>query len=251
MNDSSFCSLPMVNKQLPEYPTSHTSDNVLYDIVDIFPTIQGEGPFAGRPSIFIRLAGCNLQCPFCDTDYTTGRRKMETLDILKEVDAIKLTSRGPGFIDLIVITGGEPFRQDIGFLCQRLHNRGNTVQIETNGTVFRDPFPYENVVIVCSPKTPTINNSLRPHIDFFKYVVQSGGTDENGLPMHVLGQTPRGIAMPYRFEGANIPPHEIYISPMDCNDPIKNQRNTEHAAEICMQFGYTLSLQIHKIIGYK
>ena len=57
-----------INSQAIEKSAHYTTRS--YDVHSIFPTIQGEGPFVGQPAIFIRLAGCNLQCPACDTDYT-------------------------------------------------------------------------------------------------------------------------------------------------------------------------------------
>ena len=54
----------------------------LLSLHSIFHTIQGEGPFCGTPSVFVRLAGCNLQCPACDTDYTQGRRAASAQEIL-------------------------------------------------------------------------------------------------------------------------------------------------------------------------
>ena len=77
------------------------------DVHSIFPTIQGEGPFVGQPAIFIRLAGCNLQCPLCDTEYTEGRIRLSVPVIFDAVqEHIRL------FAPLIVITGGEPDKHD-------------------------------------------------------------------------------------------------------------------------------------------
>ena len=76
------------------------------EIVDIWKTIQGEGPLAGCPSVFIRLAGCNLRCPWCDTDYTSNRKLWRASEVVELVRAIRPSG-------LVVLTGGEPFRQDI------------------------------------------------------------------------------------------------------------------------------------------
>ena len=92
---------------------AHPVDGKL-DVHSIFFTIQGEGPFTGHPAIFIRLAGCNLQCPKCDTDYTSKRSRMLYQDILGEVR--RLTPKTHKNRTLIVITGGEPLRQDLHML---------------------------------------------------------------------------------------------------------------------------------------
>jgi len=60
-------------------------DTHLLDIVSIFPTIQGEGPYTGQRAVFVRLAGCNLMCPGCDTDYTTGRKHFDATQVVTKV----------------------------------------------------------------------------------------------------------------------------------------------------------------------
>ncbi|MDE3061294.1 MAG: 7-carboxy-7-deazaguanine synthase QueE, partial [Pseudomonadota bacterium] len=110
----------------------------------IFPTLQGEGPYAGHPAVFVRLGGCNLACAFCDTDFE-GFATLAVNEIIGEVKRLAEGARR-----LVVITGGEPLRQNIVPLCEALLTEGFKVQIETNGTLAR-PLP-ENVEIVCSPK---------------------------------------------------------------------------------------------------
>ena len=98
------------------------------DVHSQWNTIQGEGPYAGHQATFIRLAGCTLMCPGCDTDYTSNREKARIRDIVAYCE-----NQSPG---LVVITGGEPFRQKLDLLCLMLLAAGKTVQIETNGTVW-------------------------------------------------------------------------------------------------------------------
>ena len=71
-------------------------------INEIFYSLQGEGHFTGRPAIFIRLAGCNLRCPFCDTDFTSYT-EMAVADILKAIASYPAR--------FVVLTGGEPSLQ--------------------------------------------------------------------------------------------------------------------------------------------
>ena len=80
------------------------AENKMLDVHSIFYTIQGEGPFTGCPAVFVRLAGCNLKCPGCDTDYTSNRTPMTAEQILNKI--LELASPAT----LVVITGGEPFR---------------------------------------------------------------------------------------------------------------------------------------------
>src|SRR5262245_19999182 len=104
----------------------------------IFNTIQAEGPFCGTPASFVRLAVCALQCPACDTDYTSFRANMQTSLILEEIQRFR--SHG-----LVVITGGEPFRQDLGPLIDKLVKAGYYVQIETNGSLPPPDFIFTTV----------------------------------------------------------------------------------------------------------
>lgn len=228
-----------VNTQPAEKPDWKQSD--LLDTIKVFRTIQGEGPFAGRPSVFIRLAGCNLQCPQCDTDYTTGRTQYEWKDLASTAGALAKTVH----TDLIVLTGGEPFRQNISLLCRDLLYNGFRVQIETNGSLYLEDFPYfaPELTVVCSPKTSGINPKLP--VDYYKYVVQHGWTSSmDGLPIRVLGES----VIPARPD-QNFDRTKIYVQPCDEGDVEKNKHNLREAINSCMQFGYTLSLQLHKIIG--
>jgi len=103
-------------------------------IVEIFASVQGEGLRQGEPTIFIRLAGCNLRCSFCDTKYAwTGGKTATPSRVLAKVRALR--KRFPA--DWACLTGGEPFLQDIGLLVDGLKKEGLKVQVETNGRNFR------------------------------------------------------------------------------------------------------------------
>jgi len=210
------------------------------DVHSVFLTIQGEGPFTGRRAIFVRLAGCNLQCPGCDTEYTEGRELWDWDALVMKIRA--MTNDEPY---LVVITGGEPLRQNIIPLCAELVNLGYSVQVETNGTLYLD-LP-QDVIVVCSPKTGKFNEQLAGRIDFLKYVVKAGDIDpKDGLPLHALGHScgSEGVAKPATAE-----PILVYIQPMDEQDEGKNRVNLEAAMAGVMKHGYTLCLQTHKIIG--
>lgn len=221
----------------------------------IFYTIQGEGPFAGSPAVFVRLAGCNLQCPMCDTEYT-NRQEMAWTKILTSIgvelgaadDPPKETAWGS---PLIVITGGEPFRQNLYPLVSNLLARDFRVQIETNGTLYRElPFDHPNLTIVCSPKAGAINKKLAPHIAALKYVatVDSLVNSPDGLPTHALEHPNGGMLArpPVNFNGV------IFLQPVDEQDYRRggnNEKNLAAVVKSCMDHGYRLCLQVHKIIG--
>lgn len=230
--------LPIVNAQPTEKRTVR-EDGAL-DVVDVFETIQGEGPFAGRPSVFVRLAGCNLQCEWCDTDYTNNRRVVQVSDLVRQVRALRQTG-------LVVITGGEPFRQALGPLVRALWNGAYTVQIETNGTLYDESLvgDYRMVTVVCSPKTGNINENLLPYVSCMKYILSADAVDPlDGLPTSSLnfGVPP---VRPPRF----LPPHKVYVQPCDVRDAAVNEANTKAAIASCMKWGYTYSEQLHKRLG--
>lgn len=115
-------------------------------VSDIFWSAQGEGLNSGVSSIFIRLAGCSLRCPYCDTRSTwRGGRAMSAAEIAAAVAA--LPAAGPGAH--LVITGGEPLEQDLTELLRTLRRDRYFVAVETNGLHFQDlPFDWWTV----SPK---------------------------------------------------------------------------------------------------
>jgi len=111
-----------------------------YKINEIFYSIQGEGFNTGRAAVFIRFAGCNLDCPFCDTEhgeYTDYSGQ----DILAAID--KYPCRN------IILTGGEPMLQVDEDLIDELHKVGYHIAIETNGT-FPISLPFDWITV--SPK---------------------------------------------------------------------------------------------------
>lgn len=230
-----------INQQPISRIDSIPSPDPHYLVHSIFRTIQGEGPFVGIPSIFIRLGGCNLQCPLCDTDYTEGNARLSLIDIAERLSTFPE--------NLVVITGGEPFRQHLFPLVSTLIASGYSVQIETNGTLFQDDLPYgcEEFAVICSPKTGAINKHLEPHITAFKYVVKNGGVSPvDGLPIKALDHVNSGlVARPPK----DFPLALVYVQPADEQHLVKNTLNLEVAIASCQQFGYRLCLQIHKIIN--
>lgn len=220
-----------------------------YDVHSVFHTIQGEGPFTGHRSVFIRLAGCNLQCPACDTDYTSNRIQLSVQQLLKEVE---FYAQEP---TLVVITGGEPFRQDLTQLVSALTGIGHSVQIETNGTLAPPHYFYEFVTvdptvrgacfIVCSPKTGKVHPDLLPLIGAYKYVVRALDLEADGLPRIALEHTasPR-LARPHSgFEGP------VYVQPCDEKNDAAYVRNVQACINSVMDNGHVLQLQVHKIIN--
>lgn len=212
----------------------------------IFETIQGEGPFCGTPCVFVRLAGCNLQCPACDTEYTSKRDLMAPVDVVMAVKQKR--ERG-----LVVITGGEPFRQALAPLISMFILNGYYVQVESNGTLDcqvdfwnKNPFERMGAYLVVSPKTPKLHSAVYENACAFKYVIEADNVEElDGLPITALrNPVPRHVARPP--DGFTGP---IYVQPLDDKLEDRNANNLAAAVHYSLVHGYILQLQVHKIIG--
>ena len=206
------------------------------DIQTIFHSIQGEGPFVGRPAVFVRLAGCNLRCPQCDTNYSDA--------VQQSAEQILEAVRSYGKqVDFVVLTGGEPLRQNIKHLVDILFDDGYTIQIETNGTLNPAFMDYSKVHLVCSPKT-RIAEGLQKELLALKYVLHADHIDPtDGLPRSALGNLGTPTRPDESFAGT------IYVQPIDVGDVEENKRHLMATIRSAMQFGYTLCIQVHKIIN--
>jgi len=122
-----------------------------YKINDIFISRQGEGYNAWMEAVFVRFAGCNLNCSWCDTDYK-NYKEMNINDILEEID--KYGCRN------IILTGGEPCMQNIEALV-RVMKREYYIALETNGTYPLDGLRKYIDYIAVSPKTENIDDTIR------------------------------------------------------------------------------------------
>jgi organic radical activating enzyme len=214
-------------------------DGTQLDVVRIFATIQGEGPHAGVPAVFVRLGGCNLACSFCDTEFETFS-SMTVKEIVARIKTLlpdHLITRSPHHRNLlIVLTGGEPLRQPIRPLCDALLAEGFTVQIETNGTLMRPLDP--RVQIVCSPKVSggayhRLRDDVLERAQAIKFLVSARMAEYSDLAE--VGQSAYGIP--------------VYVQPMDEYDAVQNAENMALAVRLAQEHGVRVGLQLHKILG--
>ena len=194
---------------------------------EIFYSLQGEGHYTGTPAVFVRFAGCNLRCWFCDTDFEKG-------DEMSEDEIVEAVLQYP--TRYVVITGGEPTLQITASLCDKLHAHGLYLMMESNGT---RPLPEGCQVdwITCSPKLIDVEEGKRKiatirlrHIDELKVVFEDSPTQDMAL-----------------YE--QIPATEYRLQPCDTQDPLSNQAILNKTIKYILQHPkWKLSLQTHKIL---
>ena len=231
----------------------------MYFVNEIFVSLQGEGYWTGTPMVFLRFAGCNLRCPFCDTPHTTPSTPMTLEELLKSIaeispraslgrnDNIVASSvisseveKSP--IRRICITGGEPGLQVDGALVEALHAAGFTIHIETNGT---RPLPPGIDWITLSPKS-----------DFIHSVIPSEAKESpSASPSRVVLQ--RADELKLVFTGDTNPdpwlefPADYYFL-QPCYDAAAGKSNTaETVAYILSHPSWRLSLQTHRLLGLR
>lgn len=227
----------------------------LLQVKEVFLTIQGEGPHTGRPAVFVRMAGCNLQCTFCDTEFDGD---LELPDILDEDLVDTILTKG-GSANLVVFTGGEPLLQPIDRVIGMLIDDGKHVQIETAGTVWiseLERYKRDDLTVVVSPKTTTVHSVFKrkeiSNVVAWKYIVNADQVDEYG---HVM-KPPQGGG-PYKGEYPVaappmwMPSERILFQPCDVDDKEQYQRNVDAAVKLAMEWNGRVSLQVHKILGVR
>ena len=159
----------------------------MFNIIEKFISIDGEGPTAGELAVFIRFQGCNLRCSYCDTKYSWDEDSMKNVEVLsaKEIyDYIKSTK-----VKNVTLTGGEPLIQkNINNLLELLNKDEELVtHIETNGSVNIKDFKneYKNIIFILDYKSPSSNMmkhmneenfNIVDNKDVYKFVI---GTKED------------------------------------------------------------------------
>jgi len=233
------------------------SDGSKLDIFDIFPTVQGEGTMQGVPAIFIRLSGCNLQCPLCDTEYTDGAENMALAEVLRVVSEYWKENSA---VKLAVLTGGEPFRQNIFPLIMGLLELGLIVQVESNGKL--DPIIPDGanlavlvrrgqLHITLAPKTARISEMLEKLANCYKYPVSAAEPLlDDGIPRRVLDHPlPVGAKVSRPRSDYKGP---VYLFPEDTGSTAELDKSTNMIIEAVLsrrKYMLLAGIQAHKIWG--
>lgn len=195
-------------------------------VTEIFYSLQGEGRWTGTPAVFVRLSGCNLACPFCDTDHRSYREMTED----EIADAVMACPSHH-----VIFTGGEPALQLTAPLAERLHSAGWCIHMETNGSV-----PLKEGVadfvdwITCSPKDAPVKIQ---RIDELKLLYEGA---------HSVDKI-RRFSSP---ETAPTHPECRYLQPLDTGNAELNRAITDDTISYIKSHPiWKLSLQTHKILN--
>ena len=155
----------------------------MFNVIEKFISVDGEGPTAGELATFISFQGCNLRCSYCDTKYSWDEESLRNIEVLsaKEIyDYIKDTK-----VKNVTLTGGEPLIQkNIGSLLELLNNdEGLVVHIETNGSVNIKEFKekYKNIIFILDYKSPSSNMMQQMDMENFNLI------DKNDVYKFVIG----------------------------------------------------------------
>lgn len=192
-----------------------------WKVNEVFYSIQGEGKHTGMPAVFIRLAGCSMNCPFCDTKYAfqTGE-KWDEARLLGELQKYPCKT--------VVVTGGEPTEQDAPALFSTLKNAGYEIHLETNGAQDAD---VSRVDFVCVSPKKYVSPDMLKKADVIKIVV---GQDTNLEDLQNY----------YAYENAKT---QIYLQP---------ESNKQENIDLCVKLlknhpTARLSLQTHKMANFR
>ena len=180
-------------------------------ISEIFESLQGEGFHTGTPAVFVRFSGCNLACPFCDTDHRPTAQMTDD-EIANAAAKFKA--------ELVVLTGGEPGLQVSEQLVELLHTRGKRVAIETNGT---QPLPTNIDWVTVSPKegsTPVLTTANEVKVVF-----------QEGIDVEKWRTT--------------IKADHYFLQPCSCKN------SAETISYIMEHQHWRLSVQVHKYLGIR
>lgn len=214
---------------------------------EIFETLQGEATFTGTPSVFIRLQGCEVGCPWCDTKHTWQVDPAQAVQGLQDI--LLKDEDGPSYAlispaDLakavtvfrsrhVVITGGEPCRHDLSALVDWLISKGRTVQIETSGT--------EDIQVPLSAWV-----TLSPKIDMpgGRRVLHDAvaRADEIKMPVGKTSDVKKLVDFinEHDFKGP------VWLQPLS-----RSQKATSLCIEAASEFGFRVSIQTHHLLGLR
>ncbi len=206
-------------------------------IVETFTSIQGESSYAGFPFFFIRLAGCNLRCSYCDTKYAynTDIKPIDMEIIINKIEKSQIKN--------ILITGGEPLLQEnVYYLMDLLVEKFETVLLETNGSILLNRV-NQKVKKIVDFKTLSSNMSDRNNFENIKYLNKK---DEVKFVVKDFNDFKWSIKIIKKYNLENLVKN-ILIS------PVWNELDAHLLGKWILESksNIRLSLQLHKILNLK
>ena len=213
---------------------------------EIFFTLQGEGAHSGIPAVFVRFSGCNLRCPWCDTEFAEYS-EMSAEEIVKEMQNLYDVPNERR--KMCVLTGGEPSLQVDKPLIDALHQAGFYICIETNGT---RPLPDCIDWITCSPKEQTLklsnSQTSKPTLALKRAnevkVVFTGTYDPEVWRTKIEAE--HWMLQPLRYNG-----EWLLMSGIDDFEIDSNDNLDDTVRYILAHPFWRLSVQLHKIAGLR
>ncbi|WP_338600476.1 7-carboxy-7-deazaguanine synthase QueE [Sulfolobus tengchongensis] len=208
---------------------------MIYRVIEIFTSIQGEGEVIGTPSNFIRLATCNLRCVWCDTKYSWEiGNQMSIEEILSKIDKkIKTTT----------ITGGEPLLQNLVPLAKELKRIGHRIVVETNGTI-KPSEELRKIIDVFSVSPKLSNSGHRLKYDFtddwatyYKFVIVYPNKDIDEVVKFV--------------ESQKIDPKKVILQPDGNRKDYLNALNEIIQVVLDRGLQFRVLPQFHRILGIR
>ena len=198
----------------------------MYELVEIFESLQGEGRNTGITCVFVRFAGCNLACPWCDTE-VERRFSLELPELLAEIGSFRAKS--------VVLTGGEPgIVAAMPELVAELKRAGYWIAVETNGLQAPDWLQFVDYVAM-SPKWE------------FAELYRKGTMLENVDEVRIVASSEDVLGFckeMRRLVGAK----DYYVSPCERDGEI----DFATAKSVLSQLeGWSLSVQLHKVLGFR
>mmetsp|Transcript_11504 Transcript_11504/g.23403 ORF Transcript_11504/g.23403 Transcript_11504/m.23403 type:complete len:298 (+) Transcript_11504:2263-3156(+) len=249
--------------------TSEKTSSPRLSVAEVFSSVQGEGPFTGRPSIFVRLSKCNLECSWCDTKYTwlfqeellsriRARVPEQELDEvgtqvfdrrkearLLSVDAcmkeILAVTHGDT-IQAAVLTGGEPLLQAsaLRYLATDLINRGFAIEVETNGTLSPQSLPgpvHFNV-------SPKLANSRMPATRRLRPDILHEFLGRNSILKFVVSNQEDLEEAESLVNASGFPPERVFLMPKG-TDPETLAEGGRWLVSQCLSRGWQYSHRVH------
>lgn len=208
--------------------------DALLKVDEIFESIQGEGRFIGMPATFVRLYGCNLKCPFCDTPQG-AYKELSVEEICYQIETAPTTN--------VVWTGGEPtLQQDQIYECIRLLGRNFDHYLETNGTIpIKGSSLFQEITV--SPKDPAKTEWVNLLSSYF---------EDSNITFKFLAENEDLSSIMSEIESRDLAIDDCYVMAISKGDSALEEMDCERKiAKKCIEEGLNFSPRLHRLLYLK